>query len=209
MAASQFDAARAHRDLSRYRRRGPDTTTRLLLEAIRGTGLTDGTLLDIGSGIGVIVHELLGTRVGSATLVEAAPAYLTVARDQTNQRGTEDRVRAIEGDAVELGEALPPADLVTLDRVICCYPDATALVAATATRARHLYAVTLPHDRWYVRAVLGLENAVRRLKGSGFRTFVHSVPRIEKQLASIGFHRRAARATLVWYVALYARRDAV
>jgi SAM-dependent methyltransferase len=168
MAARQVDAARARRDLACYCRRGPDTTTRLLLEAIRATGLTDGTLLDVGSGIGVIVHELLGSSIGSATLVEVAPAYLAVARVLAEQRRAEGRVQLVEGDAAELGEALPPADLVTLDRVICCYPDATALVAAAATRARRLYAVTLPHDRWYVRVVMALENAIRRLKGAGF-----------------------------------------
>src|SRR5438309_5196927 len=36
--------------------------------------------LDVGGGIGVISKELAGTGVASATIVEASPAYLEVAR---------------------------------------------------------------------------------------------------------------------------------
>jgi hypothetical protein len=44
--------------------------------------------------------------------------------------------------------------VVTLDRVVCCYPDAETLLRAAAQRARKLVAFTYPRDRWYVRVFI-------------------------------------------------------
>ena len=54
---SIFDRDTAERDRVRYRARGPDRTTRLLLEMLRGQRVGDASLLDIGGGIGVIDQE--------------------------------------------------------------------------------------------------------------------------------------------------------
>src|SRR6266478_2639368 len=83
-AEKQFDSTVAERDLQRYRRGGPDAVTRLLLAELRRWPLQGEDLLDIGSGIGVIGAELAGTGLASATLVEASPAYLDVARARLN-----------------------------------------------------------------------------------------------------------------------------
>jgi hypothetical protein len=40
------------------------------------------------------------------------------------------------GDFLELAETIPPADIVTLDRVINVYPDWKRLIQVSAARAR-------------------------------------------------------------------------
>ncbi len=45
-------------------------------------------------------------------------------------------------------------------------------------RARLLLAFTYPRDRWYVRALIVLENFWLRLTGNGFRAFVHPPERM-------------------------------
>ncbi len=79
-AEAQFNHKVAERDVRRYRRRGADATTRLLLAELRRWPLEGRRLLDIGGGIGVISRELADTGIASATIVEASPAYLEVAR---------------------------------------------------------------------------------------------------------------------------------
>ena len=63
----QFDRGEARKKLRHFRRRGPDKTTRLLIEGLRAALSTsnthDATLLDIGAGVGAIHHELLNDRV--------------------------------------------------------------------------------------------------------------------------------------------------
>jgi len=95
--------------------------------------------------------------------------------------------------------------VVTLDRVVCCYPDAEALLRQAAGRARQLLAFTYPRDRWYVRIVFALENIWLRLTGKSFRTFVHPPERMGTVLEAAGLVRATRRETLVWTLDFYRR----
>src|SRR5258708_34639304 len=79
-AESQFSPKVAERDLRRYRRRGADAVTRLMLAQLRRCPLQDKELLNIGGGIGVIDAELAADGIAAARHVEASLAYLEVAR---------------------------------------------------------------------------------------------------------------------------------
>src|SRR5512142_496382 len=71
-----FGEADARAGLRHYRRRGPESQTRIMLDAIRSYDLKDASLLDVGGGIGVIHHELLDGTAAAATHVDASSAYL-------------------------------------------------------------------------------------------------------------------------------------
>jgi hypothetical protein len=58
---SQFGDKHAAKDLKRYRAKGPDKTTRLLLDALEAEGIQGASVLDVGGGVGVVHHELLAT----------------------------------------------------------------------------------------------------------------------------------------------------
>ncbi len=104
---------------------------------------------------------------------------------------------------------LPDADVVTLDRVVCCYPDAEALLRQAAGRARQLLAFTYPRDRWHVRTLIVLENFWRRLTGKEFRAFVHAPERMGSVLETAGLVRATRRETFVWTFDLYRREDTI
>ncbi len=151
-AEAMFDRKVAERELRRYRRRGAYLTTRLMLAELRRWPLEGRQLLDVGGGLGVIGWELAGSGVASATLVEASPAFLEVARREAGSRHGSCPTQFILGDFAVIAGTLSDADVVTLDRVVCCYPDAEALLRQAAGRARQLLAFTYPRDRWHVRA---------------------------------------------------------
>ncbi len=104
-AEVHFDRKVAERDLRRYRRRGADATTRLLL-----------------------------------TMVEASPSYLKIARREVGSRYGLRPTDFILGDFAAIAGTLHDADVVTLDRVVCCYPDVEALLrgAGALTVGVHL-----------------------------------------------------------------------
>jgi len=208
-AEAQFNRKVAQRDLRRYRRRGADATTRLILAELRRWPLEVWRLLDVGGGIGVISRELADTGVASATIVEASPAYLEVARREVGTRYGPRPTQFILGDFAVIADTLPDADVVTLDRVVCCYPDAEALLRQAAGRARQLLAFTYPRDRWYVRTLIVLENLWLRLTGKKFRAFVHAPERMAAVLEAAGLVRATRRETLVWTLDLYRRGSAV
>ena len=195
-----FDSGAAAVELARYRRRGPLPTTRLLVDAIRSSLDGAQTLLDIGGGIGAVHHELLDHGVRFATNVDISAASLAAAAEEAARRGHAPRLRLLAGDFVELAPTLDEADVVTLDRVICCYPDVERLVSLSAGKARRLYGAVYPRDVWWVRLALAAENLLRWLRASSFRAFLHSPSAIVAALRRDGLEPIVVRRTLVWEV---------
>lgn len=206
---AHFTPARARADLATYRRRGPSGTARLMLQCLSEVGPIAQTLLDIGAGIGVLHHELLDTGVQRAVHLEVASAYIEAAELETARRGHGGRVLFRHGDVVGLSAELAPADLVTLDRVICCYHDLDALVRVSTQKAKRIYALSYPHDRWYVRARTWWKNGRRRRAGDPFRFFVHPVARTRSLIEAAGFDVRCSRSNLNWEVLACVRRGVV
>jgi hypothetical protein len=183
---------------------GPRTLSNLL-ESLRRRKSTDSTLLDVGGGVGVVSFELLSSGIRNATLVEASPAYLEKARAEASRRNCQNRLSTALGDFVALASELEVADIFVLDRVVCCYPDHVALLGKAAGLCRSVIALTYPRDRWFVRALTGFVNFVRRLKGDAFRTFVHPAAALDATLRSAGFQRSDRRGTWTWCADIYAK----
>lgn len=206
--AAHFDRGRALRDRARYERHGPDPTTALLLEELRPVTHPADTLLDVGGGIGVLDLELLRGGLHEAVLVDAAPQYLAVAQELLAQGGQPTQFRVILGNFTEISPPLA-AEIVTLDRVVCCYPDFATLLRAAAASARRVLALSFPKDRWYVRLAFRVENLLRQATGNPFRTFVHPPSEMAAVLEGAGWRRLGQRSTLVWWVERWGRTVAV
>lgn len=202
---SLFDRKKADQELKQYRRSGPRKTTRILLDALMAEDIEGMTLLDIGGGIGVVQHELLTAGAKSATNVDAATAYIAVAKEEAERRGHADRVSHHYGNFVDLAPGIPPADIVTLDRVICCYHDMRSLVGLSAERAQKLYGVVYPRDTWWMKAGMRVMNLMMWTFRSPFRGFVHPTASVEAIVRQAGFTRRFHHAGFIWQVAVYGR----
>ena len=202
---STFGEDEARSGLRRYQRRGPDAQTRELLRAVRSRRLRGATLLDIGGGIGAIHHELLEDAAAQATHVDASSAYLHAAECEAARRGHAQRVQFIQADFTDVASGLPQADIVTLDRVVCCYPDVRSLLAAAAGRSRQVLALTYPRETWYARLGITLINWFQALRRDPFRVFVHSITQMDAVLSGSGLRRVSLKRLFFWEVALYAR----
>lgn len=203
--ASIFDGGRADADLRAYRRNGPSRSTRLLLDLLAPHRRPGVTLLDIGGGIGAIDQSFLAHEARSAVLVEGSPAFLEAARDEAERTHTTDRMQFRLGDFVRLAPEIERADVVTLDRVVCCYPDVDALVRLSAARAREVYGLVLPRDRRLFRLFAGVANVGARLRRQSWRLYAHPNAAVDALLASAGFVPRAERRTLIWRAVVYER----
>lgn len=205
--ATPFDTNEARKDRDRYHAGGPDETTRMLLDMIGSEAATGATVLDIGGGIGVIDQELLRRGSSRAVLVDASPAYLEVAREEASDAGLLDRLEIVAGDFVRRAGSVDDADIVTLDRVVCCYRAVDELVPASAAHARRLYGLVLPRDRWYVPWIIRLDNVRHWLKRSAYRAYAHANSRVDEHLRAAGLRQRSEAFTPFWRVVLYERVD--
>lgn len=200
-----FSTKEAEGDLKRYLKQGPDGTTRALIDAIVAEGIDGATLLDIGGGIGAIPLELLAAGAASAIAVDATEAYVAVAQGEAARRGYGDRTSARTGDFVELAPEIEPADVVTLDRVVCCDPNLVGLLGPAAERARRMVGLVYPRDAWWNRVAARVIAAFGWLTRDTTRWHLHPTREIDAILAGAGFRRRELDRTLIWQVVLYVR----
>jgi SAM-dependent methyltransferase len=206
-AESLFDERVAERDLRRLRKRGPARTTRILLDALVSDGVGGSSVLDIGGGVGAIPGTLLKAGAKQAVAVDASAAYIRAAKSEAERQGLGELVTYHYGDFVELAPEIAPADVVTLDRVVCCYNDMEALVGTSAERAERLYGLVYPRDTWWNRLGVSLVNIALRVFRSPFRVFIHSPRDVERVIAEKGLERRFHRRTVIWQVVVYERRQ--
>jgi SAM-dependent methyltransferase len=204
-----FSSRDAEGDLKRYREKGPDRTTRSLIDAIVAEGVDGVSLLDIGGGIGAIPLELLAAGAAKALSVDASEAYIEVAQAEAARRGYGDRTEGRVGDFVAIAPEIEPADVVTLDRVVCCYPDLPGLLGAAGSHARRLVGLVYPRDIWWNRVVARGIAVFGWLTRDPTRWYLHRPGQVDAILAGAGYRRREITRDLVWQVALYEHTGAV
>ena len=201
-----FDRDRAFKQLDRYRKNGLEKTTRILIDALLAEGVDSPSLLDIGGGIGAIQNELIKHHVQHATNFEASLGNIEACRDEAERQGHGEAITHLHGDFAEIEREVPSADIVTLERVLCCYPDLEGLLAPSCAKSGKLLGLVYPHEAWWVK--LGIRyvlNLGLRLSRNPFRVFVHPTAEVERVVKNHGFERRFFRKVGPWQVVVYAK----
>ncbi|HEX6844001.1 MAG TPA: class I SAM-dependent methyltransferase [Actinomycetota bacterium] len=184
--------------------------TATLVDALADAGLSDRTLLDVGCGGGDLALAALARGATHATGFDLGPGAIAEARRLAAERGLASRASFEVGDGAEL--ALPGADVVSLNRVLCCYPRVDALLENTLGATGLVYGFTAPIDRG-LRGVLNrvlntLGNgwyALRPAKFRGFRGFVHDLGAVDLRVRAAGFEPVRRERHGLWDLAVYAR----
>ena len=128
----------------RYRKRGLDATARRMVGFLEQQGIEGATVLEIGGGVGEIGLELLRRGAERAVNLELSPAYDAEAARLAAEAGVQGRVERRLHDIAVDPDAIEPADIVVLHRVVCCYPDYERLLGAAAAHARRLLVFSHP-----------------------------------------------------------------
>lgn len=202
----EFDATFAEQELRSYRRSGPKPSTVALADALAAGDAGGRTLLDIGGGVGAVQHLLLRRGAASAVDVDASGPYLDAARREAERLGLADRVTFLHGDFVAVAGDVAPADLVALDRVVCCYGDAASLVALAASRTRRRLGIVMPPDGRVARFMVRLANLWQRIRRSAFRLHAHPHAMVVATARGAGLRLVETRSLgLVWRLLVFER----
>ena len=203
----EFSAEAAESEREAYRDDGPADTTQDLIEAILPQGVEGLTLLDIGGGIGAIQHALLRAGAKASTAVEASSAFAKAAKEEAEHLGLGAEVSTRHADFVSVAGTIPAHDVVTLDRVICCYHDMESLLGLASARANKMLGMVYPRDSWWTRLASTFGNLYYRLLRNPFRTFVHRDRAIAAVLTGNGLQRTFHKRKWIWQVAVWSRAD--
>ena len=200
-----FDEKNARAKAREYARKGLNDDAQRIVDFVRGRLSPGYSVLEVGGGVGAIQLELLRDGAARAVNIELATQYEIVAAELIRERGLGERVERRLGDFVREGGTIAGADVVVMQRVVCCYPDADALVGAGADHARRLLLLTFPVERWWIRVGLAAENALFRLRGSTFRSFVHSTAAVLAVAQRHGMRVADHHRGLIWQVVAFER----
>jgi hypothetical protein len=196
----------ARRAARRYRKKGLDKTARRMVAFLESQGIEGATVLEIGGGVGEIEIELLKRGAGRAVNLELSPAYERETRRLLREHGLEERATWRLHDIAADPDAIEPADIVVLHRVVCCYPDYRKLLGAAADHARRFVVFSYPPRHALTRLFVAGENLlVRALRGE-FRSFVHPPSAMLAVLEERRFRRTFTHRALVWQIAGFERR---
>jgi hypothetical protein len=168
-----FKPRMARRSLQHYREKGHGELEQRMVAVASEGGLDGARVLEIGGGIGTIQAELLEAGAGRGEVVELVPAWEPYARELAREKGVEERTSFRVADVLEDPDSVEPADVVVLNRVVCCSPDGVRLAASAAGLARRTLVLSFPRDVFLVRAGVRVMNAGLRLVGRSFRIFAH------------------------------------
>ena len=200
--AEPFTTGMARRDARRYRRRGLDPVSRRLIRLAAPAGMR---LLEIGAGVGALQVEALRAGAVLATGVELSPAYEPEAATLLAEHRVADRAPRLVVDLLAEPDAAPAADVVLLNRVVCCTEQPAGLLAVAASRAGSRLAFSFPRDVWWLRAGQRAVNLVARVQGWDWRFRVHRPADLVAAAEAAGLRLERTEHGRIWQVALLVR----
>ena len=198
-----FSEKNARGDAKGYRKNGLDATSKRIYDLLKARGVDGATVLEVGGGIGAIQIELLKAGAAKVVSIELTPTYEEVATQLLREAGLEDRVERRVMDFANAGDAVEAADVVVLNRVICCYPDMPKLAGAAADHTKGVLVMSFPRE--WTSVGLGMANFGMWALRQGFHIFVHRHEQIAETAAQHGLKRTTDAPGFIWQVASFAR----
>ena len=204
--AETFDDL-AHDRCCKYKSKGLTASSQVLLDFLSNKGLTGKTVLEIGCGTGFFALETIRHGAVSCVGIDLSSAAIHEANEFARESGLQDRARFEVANAASTHQLA--SDVVVMDKVLCCYPDAEALLKTASDSSKDLLGFVVPRDEGLMRPAMrigtALINLVERLRKTGFRLYLHPIRSIDALLAGSGFHQESKARSRFWLIFLYTR----
>ncbi|MGB0175981.1 MAG: hypothetical protein ACPF9D_02365, partial [Owenweeksia sp.] len=111
----------------------------------------------------------------------------------------------INADFVEVAKDIAVHQHVTLDKVICCYPEMEDLLRLAAEKAEKQVGLAYPQINWLARAGRWLANLYLRTSRSAFRTYLHDPSEVNRVMTECGFQLKDIKKRFPWRVEVWHR----
>ena len=168
--------------------------------------LQNKTVLDIGCGVGALGLSALNRGASEAQLVDVSRDYLKAAREAAQKLGVANRACFLNGDVIQLD--VQAADVVLLDRVVCCYPAAPALLRKAAQCSRGDLVFTYPTPTWWLHAGRSVLNSAFALLRHPYRFYVHDEGELLAAATSAGHAQTHCARYGMWRLRVFKRKAA-
>jgi len=204
-ATDEYFSGQSARFLRKFRRKGLDKETRLLEQGILTRSVEGASLLEIGCGVGGLHLRLLQAGAAKATGIDIAQGMINGAKELSSELGLADRVNYVLGDFTDKPQDFERADIVMLDKVVCCYEEIEILLNESLQRAGTTYAIVFPRPYPISKAIMQSMIAVLRFMRVRFFPFWHNWNAMTGKILAAGFEEQYSATTIMWAVRVYRR----
>lgn len=201
--AEKFFSRKATTYAWRHRWLGLDRVQKLIAWELHSIGLASRSILEVGCGTGALHLELLKKGASRAVGVDISSEMITRARAFAAHNCFADRTEYHVGDFATLDGEIGPADIVILDKVVCCYESPGLLLAAAAARCSDVCIASYPRDAVMPRMMFRTMEWLGERLGWSFHPYYHEPRVLRGLIEGLGLKRIAERKTIVWQVDVY------
>ena len=188
----------------KYKTQGLSKSSKILFDFILEEGVKGRSVLEIGSGAGGFLVELLKQGASNVVGVDLSPEMVKTATELSQQNGFGDRAKFEQGNGAT--SSLPRSDIVIMDKVICCYSDIGSLLKNTTGASQGLLGFVAPRGegmwKWPLKFGVWLTNLVEKRRHK-ILFYVHSLQDLDKTLRDSGFKLQTKRGSRMWLAFLY------
>lgn len=200
-----FDKKTADKEYRKYLKKGPSRITAKMISQLEDQDIGGKSMIDIGGGIGALQWWFLENGGNNTVGIDASSGYLKQAEDHAKNKGLESNTKFLLGDCVEVYPQIEKAHYITLDKVVCCYPNYKEILEATCEKATEAISLSYPMDGIISQAIRKMGDILMSFRDNSFRPFIHSVKDIRNLLEQKGFHRVIHTLAFPWHVETYVK----
>lgn len=204
--ADKFFSKQAKRYAKKFRKKGLDKASQHIVEGLTKLGVDSKSLLEIGCGVGGLHLTLLKQGAASAQGVEVSKGMLDAAKVIASDMGLAEKVSYHCGDFVELNGDLSQADIVVMDKVICCYADPIKLIKKSAFHTRSILAVSYPRKSLLAKVGFSVPSKMGELLRWSFHPYYHETALIEQTIEECGLNEVFSATTPIWQIRIYRKQ---
>lgn len=193
-----FGAEDARHDMEDYLAKGLGDIESRALAAMPASAADGARVLDVGGGVGAFAAELMKRGAASGEVVELVGAYAPYAARLAERLGLAGRTSFRVHDLLADPEGVDPADVVVMNRVVCCSAEGPALTAVAARLARRALLLTFPRSNVLTRSAAALQRLAFRVLGRRYRAFAWPTEVIVGAAEGQGLRLAAQGRNVLW-----------
>jgi SAM-dependent methyltransferase len=183
-----------------YEKKGVPKTADFQINSIVEADLVSA--IDVGSGPGVIMMEMLDRGVQFVKGVDLSPKMLEITQKQISLKKLEKRTEIINGSFLDIEPV--NIEAVSLHRVLCCHPDRDTMIQKSIDHNPKLITFTSLRDWKFLRFLLKTLKGFRKLfRRKFFLPYIPPFKEIDKQLKKDGFQIEKTYKSLIWVTKTY------
>ena len=192
------------RELRAFKRKGLNKRQAQLVGEL-GNVAEGSSVLEIGCGVGAISTTLLKKGASRGHYVEVSSDYLEAAQEVAKGAGVSEKATFHLDDFAAAKNHYASADIVVLDRVVCCYPDGAKLIATAARHSDRYLVYTYPRPLWFIRIFKAMLGFTMRLFRQDYRFFLHDPEELSQAATEAGHVLVATRAIGLWQLVVLSK----